>query len=182
MAILEKIVSNVDPFADRLGAGPAAPGTFVATIEDIVDEFQVERRKYQSEETELVDLTTFLFRYQDPQGKVHRLSSRRMKISGHEKSTLFSFLKSILGRAPRMGWDYLALRGHKCLLTVEHLPRRDGEGVFAAVASLSPLPAGMGAKPADAATDAPPPHSVPKAQYEPVAGPSVDGEDEEFQF
>jgi hypothetical protein len=170
MAKLEKPVNLTDPFAERVGPGLAAAGTFVAKIEDIVDEFQVERRKYQSEETELVDLTTFLFRYEDPQGTVHRLSSRRMKITGHEKSTLFSFLKSILGRAPKMGWDYLEMRGHQCLLTVEHLARRDGEGVFAAVASLSPLPSGMGA-----AGDG---RSVMGVGGTPEAAPSVEGEEE----
>ncbi|MCC5849952.1 MAG: hypothetical protein JJU29_17840 [Verrucomicrobia bacterium] len=60
MAVLEKPVVSYDPFADRLGTGPAAPGTFVATIEDIVDEMGVERRKYQSEETEIADLTCYL--------------------------------------------------------------------------------------------------------------------------
>lgn len=158
MAILEKPVVNSDPFAERVGPGLSAPGTFVATIEDIVDEFQVERRRFQSEELERVDLCCFLFQYQDGSGKVNRISSRRMKISGHEQSTLFGFLKSILGRAPRMGWDYLELKGHRCLITVEHLPRRDGQGVFAAIASLSPLPAGMGAAasaPAPAAEQAP---------------------------
>lgn len=144
MAILEKAVNNFDPFADRVGTGLAAPGTFVAVIEDIVDEMDVERRKFQSEELERVNLTCFLFQYRDNAGKVNRISSRRMKISGHEQSTLFGFLKSILGRAPKMGWDYLELRGHRCLITVEHLPRRDGNGVYAAIASLSPLPAGMG--------------------------------------
>jgi len=177
MAILEKVVSNYDPFADRIGVGPAAPGTYVATIEDIVDEMGVERRKFQSEETEVADLTCFLFRYQDGAGKVNRISSRRMKITGHEKSTLFGFLKSILGRAPKMGWDYLEMKGHKCLITVEHQQRRDGQGVFAAIASLSPLPAGLGGGDgvrSEGTSTSPAP--VSKTQVTPVAGPSVDGD------
>lgn len=174
---LEKPVNNYDPFADRVGTRLAAPGTFVATIEDIVDEIDVERRKFQSEETEKVNLTCFLFRYEDGGGKVNRISSRRMKISGHEQSTLFGFLKSILGRAPKMGWDYLELKGHRCLITVEHLPRRDGNGEFAAVASLSPLPAGMDEtqRPEAAAMVPQAPVSKPVTAAAPT--PSVEGED-----
>ncbi len=38
-------------------------GTFIATCLDVRDVFGVERRKYQSEELEVVDLTAFLFGY-----------------------------------------------------------------------------------------------------------------------
>jgi hypothetical protein len=92
----------------------------------------------------MVDLTTFLFGFRDAQGFEHRVASRRMKISGNEKSSLFAFLKSLLGRAPTFGWDYCELRDAQCLLTVEHIQRRDGTGVFAAIAALSPVPQGMG--------------------------------------
>jgi hypothetical protein len=68
-----------------------------------------------------------------------------MKISGNDKSTLYNFLKSMLGCAPKYGWDYCEQKGKQCLLTVEHLSRKDGVGVFAAVASLSPIPQGMAA-------------------------------------
>ncbi len=144
MAILEQPVNNSNPFADQIGDDLAPAGTFAATIIDIRDEFDIQRQKFQSAEMEVVDLTTFLFGFRDAQGYEHRVSSRRMKISGNEKSTLFAFLKSLLGRAPQYGWDYLELRGHQCLLTVEHVQRRDGTGVFAAIAALSPMPAGFG--------------------------------------
>ncbi|MCC5849951.1 MAG: hypothetical protein JJU29_17835 [Verrucomicrobia bacterium] len=105
-----------------------------------------------------------------------------MKISGHEKSALFGFLKSLLGRAPKMGWDYLELKGHRCLITVEHQQRRDGQGVFAAIASLSPLPQGMGGGNAGRTPAAPvAPSPAPAVEVAPVEVPSVDG-DEEYQF
>ncbi len=144
MAILQQPVNSSNPFADKIGDDLAPAGTFVATIIDICDEFDVQRQKFQSMEMEVVDLTTFLFGFRDAQGAAHRVSSKRMKISGNEKSTLFAFLKSILGRAPSYGWDYCTLKGKQCLLTVEHIQRRDGSGVFAAIASLSPVPAGYG--------------------------------------
>ncbi len=144
MAILQMPVNNNNPFADVLGDALAPPGTFVATVLDIRDEFGVQRTKFQSTEIETVDLTCFLLGFFDQQGFEHRVSSRRMKISGNEKSSLFAFLKCLLGRAPQYGWDYMALKGAQCLVTVEHIGKRDGTGVFAAIAALSPVPAGFG--------------------------------------
>lgn len=66
-----------------------------------------------------------------------------MKISGYEKSALMAFLKSLTGHAPEYGRDYMELKGAQCLLTVEHVQRRTGNGVFAAIASLSPVPTGF---------------------------------------
>jgi hypothetical protein len=114
---------------------------------DIQDEFGVQRTRYQSTEIETVNLATFLFGFRDAQGFEHRVSSRRMKISGNEKATLFGFLKSLLGHAPQYGWDYMAVKGQQCLLTVEHIQRRDGTGIFAGIAALSPVPSSMGAGP-----------------------------------
>ena len=143
MAILQQPVNNSNPFADVIGDDLAPAGTFVATVIDIRDEFGIQRQKFQSMEVETVDLTTFLFGFRDAQGYEHRVSSMRMKISGNEKSTLFAFLKSLQGHAPEYGRDYLELRGKQCLLTVEQIQRRDGTGVFAAIAALSPVPASM---------------------------------------
>ena len=147
MAILQQPIVGGNVFGDVIGDDLAPAGTYVATVIDIVDEFGVQRTKFQSTETEVVDLTTFLFGFRDAQGFEHRVASRRMKISGNEKATLFGFLKSLLGRAPQFGWDYVSLKGAKCLLTVEHIQRRDGTGVVAGIAALSPVPQGMGTAP-----------------------------------
>jgi hypothetical protein len=146
MAILQPSASkSMNPFAERVGDDLAPAGTWMATIVDIRDEFGVTRPKYENPaETEVVDLTCFLFGFRDQANQPHMLASRSMRISGNEKSALFGFLKAILGRAPQFGWDYCELRGARCLLTVEHQARRDGAGVFPAVAALSPLPAGFG--------------------------------------
>ena len=144
MAVLQQPVVSGNVFAEQIGDDLAPAGTYVATVLDIVDEFGVQRQKFQSVEVETVDLTTFLFGFRDAQGYEHRVASRRMKISGNEKSSLFAFLKSLLGHAPQYGWDYMALKGAQCLVTVEHIQRRDGTGVFAGIAALSPVPQGMG--------------------------------------
>ena len=144
MAKLEAPVNNSNPYAELIGDDLAPAGTYVSTVLDVKDEFGVERLKYQSTEKEMVDLTCFLFGFRDAQAQPHRVSSKRMKISGNEKSALFGFLKGLLGQAPQYGWDYCELKGRQCLLTVEHIQRHDGSGVFAAIAALSPVPQGMG--------------------------------------
>jgi hypothetical protein len=169
MAILQQPVVGGNVFAEQIGDDLAPAGTFVATVIDIVDEFGVQRQKFQSTEIETVDLTTFLFGFRDAQGFEHRVSSRRMKISGNEKASLFGFLKSLLGHAPQYGWDYMAVKGQQCLLTVEHIQRRDGTGVFAGIAALSPVPASMGAGPQA------PVAVQPAASARPAAAPAQSG-------
>ena len=143
MAVLQQPTNHSNPFSQQIGDALAPAGTWIATVIDIKDQFGVPRQKFQSTEMETVDLTCFLFGYRDTQGVPHKIASKQMKISGNEKSALFGFLKSLLGRAPAYGWDFCALKGHKCLLTVEHVQKRDGSGVYAGIASLSPVPAGM---------------------------------------
>jgi len=162
MAVLQQPTNMSNPFADVIGDNLAPAGTYVATVLDIKDEFGIQRLRYQSTEMETVDLTTFLFGFRDAQGAAHRVSSKRMKISGNEKSTLFGFLKGMQGHAPQYGWDYCTLKGKQCLLTVEHIQRRDGSGVFAAIASLSPVPAGYGGSV---------PQAAPVTQAAPAASP-----------
>jgi hypothetical protein len=165
MAVLQQPVTHSNPFSQQIGDALAPAGTYIATILDIHDEFGVSRQKFQSQEIEKVDLTCFLFGFRDAQGQPNKVASRQMKISANEKSALFGFLKSLMGRAPSIGWDYCALKGAKCLLTVEHVQRRDGSGVFASIAALSPLPAGYD-QPAQVA-----PQPMPTVQ--PVAQPPV---------
>ena len=166
MAVLQQPTNHDGPFAQVIGDTLAPPGTFIATILDIRDEFGVTRQKFQSTEVEKVDLACFLFGFRDGQGQPHRIASRRMRISGNEKSALFAFLKSLLGRAPAYGWDYVSLKGTQCLLTVEHIKRRDGVGVFAAIAALSPVPKGLSAPPAN-----PSPVPAPAPVQQPLAAP-----------
>jgi len=144
MAVLQQPTNHTHPFADQIGGTLPPADTYVATVIDIHDQFGVDRQRYQSTELEKVDLTCFLFGFRDAQGNPHQVASRQMKISGNEKSALFGFLKSLMGKAPQYGRDYCELKGERCLLTVEHVQRRDGSGVFAAIAALSPVPTDYG--------------------------------------
>lgn len=186
MAVLNQPTDNSNPFIDQIGNALAPAGTFIATVIDVCDEFGVVRTKFQSTETEKVDLTTFLFGFRDAQGQPHRVASRRMKISGNEKSALFAFLKSLLGKAPEYGWDYCTLKGAKCLLTVEHMKRKDGVGVFASIAAMSPVPQGL-AGPAAGPTPAAAPQPVVPPRPAPVpaaaaARPSITVPEDDVPF
>jgi hypothetical protein len=124
-----------------LGDAPTPPkGTFRARIMDIRDEFGVERKNFEDpSKIEKVDLTAFLFAFRDRAGTIHRIDSRPMKISGNEKSNLYAFLKSLTGESPRMGWDYMELKGTDCQITVEHVPSKDGSRIYAQIAAVAPL-------------------------------------------
>ncbi len=188
MAVLQQPTNHSNPFAQVIGDALAPAGTFIATVLEIRDEFGVTRQKFQSTELEKVDLTCFLFGFRDTQGGPQRVASKQMKISGNEKSALFGFLKSLLGRAPTFGWDYCSLKGAKCLLTVEHVQRRDGSGVYAAIAALSPVPAGFSqpTQPAAPVSAVPPPQSrpapPPAVATPPPAAPSVTAPDDDVPF
>jgi hypothetical protein len=160
MAILQKSESKAFSLYTREETSPDCPaGTFVATCIDIRDEFGVTRKKYQSEETEVVDLTAFLFGYRGEDNAPYKIATRNMKISGNEKSTLFGFLRGWLGKAPQFGWDYCELKGKTCLITVETEERKSGDGEFSKIVNVSPVPAGMG-------------RATPKAKAQPVAPPA----------
>jgi hypothetical protein len=159
-------------------------GTFVATCINVRDVFGVERKKYQSEETEKVDLTGFLFGFRAKDGTAHKIASRSFKISGSEKSGLYAFLKAWLGQAPQYGWDFCEMKGAKALVTIDHQPSRTKPGaVYAVIASISPLPEGYGEAPApQPAAPTPSPAKLAPAPAAPTAAPSVADTDDELPF
>lgn len=168
MAVLTANQGSLYRFFDYEQDGLPPEGTFTAKIIDIEDRFDVERRKYQSEEMEKVDLTSFLFGFRDDDDAQWKIDTRPMKISGNPKSALYAFLKSILGKAPEMGWDYCELKGRSVLITVEHQTSNSGTE-YASIAAISPLPKGYDDKPAKA----------DKAKPQPKPAPAADIEDEE---
>ena len=174
MAVLQEQMSKSNnPFLDQVKDDVAPAGTWVATIIDIKDQFGVVRPSFDNPQvTEVVDVTTFLFGFRDQAGQPHRISSKTMRISGNEKSNLFGFLKSALGCMPKYGWDYCEMKGKKCLITVAHEPRRNGQGIFPTIAALCPVPAGMmgSGVPASAVTQPAPAQAAP-VQAAPAPAP-----------
>jgi len=171
MAVLQEQMSkSVNPFIEQIKDDLAPAGTWVATIIDIKDQFGVVRPSFDNPQvTEVVDLTTFLFGFRDQAGQPHKIASKTMRISGNEKSNLFGFLKSALGSAPKYGWDYCEMKGKKCLITVAHEAKRNGQGVFPTIAALCPVPAGMAnGVPAAVAPQAAP--AAPSPSFAPQSG------------
>lgn len=141
MAILQKPKEDAQYGLFDVENDTLAPaGTFPAVIIDIRDKMGVERKKFKGDGTEVVDLTAFLFGYQTPDGKKWKLDTRPMKISGHPKAALYKFLTALLGKTPTYGWDYMALKGTKCLLTVAHATPEGGGEVYAKITAAVPLP------------------------------------------
>ena len=115
----------------------APEGDYIATCLEIADEFGVTRRKYQSEETEQIDVTRFLFGFKAQDGQLYKVQTFEMKISGSPKSALYKFLSSWLGQAPSMGWDYCELKGKGAVIKVEQVTSQMGK-VYNKIVSILP--------------------------------------------
>lgn len=134
MATLQAPQDNSSGF--EIGA-VAPTGDYVATCLDIADEFGVTRRKYQSEETEQIDATRFLFGFRAQDNQLYKVQTFEMKISGSPKSALYKFLSSWLGQAPNMGWDYCELKGKGAVISVEQVVSQMGK-TYNKITKISP--------------------------------------------
>ena len=115
----------------------APAGDYVVTCIDIADEFAVSRRKFQSEEMEDIDVTRFLFGFKAQDGKLYKVQTFEMKISGSPKSTLYKFLSAWLGKAPDYGWDYCSLKGAGAVVSIEHVVSQLGT-TYPKISRISP--------------------------------------------
>ena len=134
MAVLQAKAESSSGFdIDEL----APSGDYVATCIDIADEFSVPRKKYQSEEMENIDVTRFLFGFKGQDGKLYKVQTFEMKISGSPKSALYKFLSSWLGKAPDYGWDYCTLKGQGAVISIEHVVSQMGT-TYPKIARITP--------------------------------------------
>ena len=121
---MAKIPENKTSALSNLGE-PPSKGTYVAVCLDVVDEYNVTRKKYQSEETEVVNLERFVFGVKLKDGSLRTIATRAMKISNHENSALRAFLVSWLGEAPKPGFDTATLIGRPAQITVTENTKGD---------------------------------------------------------
>ena len=115
----------------------APAGDYVVTCLDFADEFNVSRKKYQSEEYEDTDVTRILFGFKAQDGLLYKIQTFEMKISGSPKSTLFKFLSAWLGKAPDYGWDYCSMRGEGAVVSIEHVVSQMGT-TYPKITRISP--------------------------------------------
>lgn len=128
-------------FNDVIKDDVCPPGQYPAKCIDIKEEYGVDVQKYQSEETEKQDRIAFLFQCIGDDGN-SLIATRPMKISGHEKSALYAFLKGWLGKAPSYGMDTNDLKGHPALVTVIEKKAASGK-VYTVIDSVVKLPKAM---------------------------------------
>lgn len=114
---MAKIPENKTSALSNLGE-PPSKGTYVAVCLDVVDEYNVTRKKYQSEETEVVNLERFVFGVKLKDGSLRKIATRAMKISNHENSALRAFLVSWLGEAPKPNFETADLKGKPAYITI----------------------------------------------------------------
>jgi hypothetical protein len=121
---------------------PPPPGTYLGVCVDVIDLYGVERKKFQSEETELCDMTRFVFGVKTKAGVLHKIATRELKISGSPKSNLVKFLKSWTGEQPKAGWDTAELKGKGAQITVTAEESRNGK-TYKNITGIAPVMDGL---------------------------------------
>lgn len=141
MAVIRNTTSTNESVNDYLVELP--PGPYDALCTDVYERLNVERKRYQSDETERVDLIAFNFEVTGKSGEKRNVRSREMRISGHEKSALFAFLSSWLGEPPEDGLDTDTLMGCAARLTIAHAASKsDTSRTYVRIADIAPGDAG----------------------------------------
>jgi hypothetical protein len=114
---MAKLPENKTSALSNLGE-PPSKGTYLAVCVDVVDEYNVTRRKFDSDEMETVNLTRFIFGVKCKDGSLRKIASKPMKISNYETSALYAFLLGWLGEPQKTGFDTATLKGRAAQITV----------------------------------------------------------------
>jgi hypothetical protein len=114
---MAKLPENKPSALSNLGE-PPPKGTYLAVCVDVVDEYNVTRRKFESDEMETVNLTRFIFGVKCKDGSLRKIASKPMKISNYETSALYAFLLGWLGAPQKAGFDTAALKDKGAQITV----------------------------------------------------------------
>jgi len=119
--------------------GPPPPaGTYLAVCVEVIDLYGVDRKKYESEEMEKVDVTRFVFGVKTKSGQLHKIATREMKITSGPKANLTKFLKAWTGENPKPGMDTEDLKGKGGQITVTAEEARNGK-VYNNITGISPV-------------------------------------------
>jgi hypothetical protein len=126
--------------------GPPPPaGTYLAVCTDVIDLYGVDRKKYESEEMEKVNVTRFVFGVKTKSGSLHKIATREMKISGSPKSNMMKTIKAWTGEMPKAGWDTEELKGRGAQITVSAEEARNGK-TYNNITGIAPVLDGYEAK------------------------------------
>jgi len=145
MAIIEK-QAQVEGAATGWDISEVCPaGTYVGVCLEVKDTFDVTRPKFEDpSQTEIVNLTRFLFGVQGADGIFYKIQTHDLKISSHEKSSLMAILTAWTAKPISMleGWDYCEMTGEAAMITVIQKTSQKGR-VYATVRSVVAPPAQM---------------------------------------
>lgn len=148
--------------------GPPPPaGTYLAVCTDVIDLYGVDRKKFESEEMEKVNVTRFVFGVKTKSGGLHKIATREMKISGSPKSNMMKTIKAWTGEMPKPGWDTAELKGKGAQITVSAEEARNGK-TYNNITNIGPVLDGYEAK-------------VPKVAAFADVGGDGGGSDDEFE-
>jgi hypothetical protein len=115
----------------------APKGTFPAICIDCMESLKVERKKWESEEMETVDLLRFLFIVDTKEGP-SLVQTNEMKITAFKEAALAKFILGWTGDLPSPGFDTMDLVGETCQLTLNHKTSNRGNA-YPVITSISPL-------------------------------------------
>jgi len=136
MAILKATGGGTDYRSYKLET-LAPKGTFSSICIDCMESIGVERKKWQSEETEVVDLLRYLFIVKTKDGPF-LLQSNEMKISAFKEAALAKFIRDWTGELPAPGFDTLNMVGETCQVTISHKTSSRGNP-YPVISSIAPL-------------------------------------------
>lgn len=117
------------------------PNQYVAVCLRVNDLFDQERPTFENpKETEIKDVTRFIFGVKDQQGNLYLVQTFEFTISGAPGSNLVKFLTAWLGQSPAMGWDYSEMRGRGAMITIQHKQSRANPGkTYANISGIAPV-------------------------------------------
>lgn len=151
---------------------PIKAGTYTAICYAVVDEGHQQATNFNGE-AEVQHQVRLMFELSDERmadGRP-RGTSKKMKLSMHEKAGLRKATHALIGRqlsdAEAVQFDLSSLVGKGCFVSIVENPRRDGNGTYSKIDGFMPLPRGTRvAAPENAPTvyeveDGEPPETLP---------------------
>ena len=167
---------------EMVNESPLEEGSHEVVVHKVIDQLGVKKKKFQSEEFEIVDLCTIVFAQVGDDGQERYAATSGMRISGSPKSALYQIIEGITGQPPVTGSDTQSLVGIPCLVTVKRVTSATGK-VYHLVDTAMPQPrkAKAAAAPARTAPKPTTPRPASKPKAAPVA-PAAEEEDESDPF
>ena len=117
---------------------PAPEGKYFGVCLGVLEHWQDEVPNFEDpSKTEVKDRLQFKFGIKNQSGDLYTVVTRRLVLSGHERSNLFKFLKSWTGKPPEPGVELSELVGTPALITTVTNTGKNGE-IYANIDAIQP--------------------------------------------